>query len=412
METLDRNYKIELKRIPNNDGSIVKFSFDKLVIEKDDESDFFTVSSLVKMIEKIINRKFNIKGFLQTYKFYLQLTLIDNEIDKYNFVYLRILDEENKICKIGRTYNIKRRYTKREQEDLEFLIPVKDDEKVEALLIKAFKENFEIVDKTNETFIYTSLKTVKSLFTSTCEPYKVKASYRDSKHIQSRYIDKKHRHKALFVSLPVCEIVFNNYVNDSKYIEKFNTMKKYIIDSIHKDVYISNEYNEMMKTKCTYWKFHKYTIIQNDNDLYINGSRLWNSILKQDNIKKNISFAKFLKLKSIQKIQNQFTKMYPNQKLYRENVTNTKQPYYSGIYVHYILIHFIVSYLNADYALMVSELMYRQYYNTFLQKATGQTMKGGHVVLSLDEYNERYIKYYRHIKDLDAFVNAMGLSII
>ena len=188
-------------------------------------------------------------------------------------------------------------------------------------------------------------------------------------------------------------------------------MKGYIIDSLNKDVYISNEFNKEMNTKCMYWKFHKYTIIQNENDLYVNGSRLWNSIIKNDNLDIRIKFSVFLKSKRIQQIKEQFELMYPGKVLYKTNIKNNSQPYFSGTYVHHVLIHFIISYLNARYAIMVSELMYRLYYNNYLKGNDGtKTMKGGHKMLTLDEYNKRYLKHYKNIDNLHSLLHALALD--
>ena len=385
----NKNYRIELKHFRRDECS-VSFIFDDLELVKNEDFDMFAVNSIIKTIEHIIHRKFNIKNYLNTYRFYQQLACIDKKLTKYGFVYLRIIDKDNKICKIGRTFNIQKRYSKELRESVKALVPVEDDVKVEKELIKLFSNKFTKVRKTNETFVYNNIRNLISMFKRGTDKYKVNVSYKESSHIKLHSDDKKH--DKLYVSLPVCEMIFNNYVNSPMYIEKFNTMKNYIIDSLHEDVYISNEYNFMLKTKCVFWKFHKYTIIQNESDLYINGSRLWNSIIKNDNLDKQNKLSKFLKSKQIQKIKDQFEKFYPGEQLYRENIINKRQPHFSGIYVHYILIHFIIAYLNAEYAILVSELMYRQYYNNYLSNSTNKNMKGGNKLLSLKEYTDMLIK--------------------
>ena len=98
-------------------------------------------------------------------------------------------------------------------------------------------------------------------------------------------------------------------------------------------------------------------------------------------------------------------------KLYSENIINTEQPYYSGVYVHYLLVHFMVSYLSAEYAIMVSELMYKQYLNEYTNKIgkNKKSMTGGYNVMSKDEYNNNYLKYYKNIESIDELMNILHL---
>ena len=392
---LDKFYKIQLKHSRKDDCSVV-FTFDDLEINKNEDIDMFTMSSLITMIERIVKKKFNVKHYLATYRFYQQLAFIDKKLPKYGFVYLRIIDRDKKICKVGRTFNIQQRYTKELRESVIALVPVIDDGKVETEVINAFKKELQRVKKTKESFVYINIRETKKLFESITKKYAMKPSYKKSNHIKTLKPDKKHT--VLYVSLQVCDLVFNNYVNSPVYIEKFDTMKKYIIDSISKDVYISNEYNIMLNTKCVFWKFHKYTIIQNESDLYVNGSRLWNSIIKNDGIKKQIKFSRFLKSKRIQQINEQFKKFYPGEQLYRPSVVNKAQPHFSGIYVHYVLIHFIISYLNASYAILVSELMYRQYHNNYLASISNGTMSGGSKLLTKNEYDKQVYQILTGLK--------------
>lgn len=369
----------------------------------------FEIASLVETIENILKQEIRVNNYLKSYRFYKQLELIDGKLKHLYFVYLRVIDKENKICKIGRTFDIAQRYDKTTQEEIIVLNPVNNDKIVEKKLLQTFNKKYKLVDKTKETFVYDTIQNIKELFQATCKPYIVTPSYKNSSHIRTL---KTHKgHTRLYVSIHVCNLIFHNYVTDPRYLEKFNTMKEYIIDSLNKDVYISNEFNKEMNTKCMYWKFHKYTIIQNENDLYVNGSRLWNSIIKNDDLSVRIKFSVFLKSKRIQQIKEQFEIMYPGKELYKSNIKNDLQPYFSGTYVHHILIHFIISYLNPRYAIMVSELMYRLYYNNYLKGNDGtKTMKGGHRMLTRDEYNKRYLKHYKNIDNLHTLLDVLELD--
>ena len=406
---MSSKYKIELQHITDENNNII-FTYDDLILYKNDDLDLFNIRSLNKIIIKIIGRKVNTKIFLLSYRFYLQLAQIDKTLQKYNFVYLRIIDSSKKICKIGRTYNINRRYDTSAVKTVDMLIPVTDDIKVESLLIKRFTDEFKRIGKSKETFKYKNLKVTKELFKNICRPFEIKTKIKETEHIKT-LITKQH-HSEIHVSIEVCDIIFNNYVNDNNYIQKFDTMKQYIINSMNKDEYMCSEYNKLLKTKCLYWKYHKYTVIQNESDLYINGSRLWNSVIKNDGIKKKTKLSKFLKLKYIQDIIKEFRVIYPGQEPYRKEIINKEQPYFSGIYIHYALVHFMLAYLNARYALTVSELMYRLYHNNYLNKISKnkKSISGGRLLMTRDEYNENYLKHYKNINNLHMFIHVLALD--
>ena len=404
----DHNYKIELKHEELDDCSVY-FSYDDINIIKNEDSDLFELVSLINMIEYILGDTIRINNYLKSYRFYKQLEIIDENLIRYGFVYLRIVDKNNKICKVGRTFDINQRYNTEEQEEIIILQPVDNDRLTETKILREFTKKYKVINKTKETFEYDTIQNIKKLFMETCKPNIIKPSYKQSSHI--RTIKTQKGHPKLYISLQVCDLVFHNYVSNPVYINKFNTMKGYIINSLNKDVYISNEFNTELNTRCMFWKFHKYTIIQNESDLYINGSRLWNSIIRNDNSERKTKFSVFLKSKPIQEIKNQFNVLYPDKQLYTENINNTAQPYFSGKYVHHILIHFIISYLNARYAIMVSELMYRLYYNNYLKnKQEHEALTGGHRLLTLNEYNKRYIDNFKKINNISILLNVLLLN--
>ena len=115
-----------------------------------------------------------------------------------------------------------------------------------------------------------------------------------------------------------------------------------MMDSI--DAYISNddytytEHNDLLNQNCSYRLFHKYVVIQNNDDLMINGSRLWNSICEIENKKfAGKSLSRFLKSKRIQKIKEQFNRGHPNEPFHTEKIKNIKQPQFNGIYIFIML---------------------------------------------------------------------------
>lgn len=72
----------------------------------------------------------------------------------------------------------------------------------------------------------------------------------------------------------------------------------------------------------------------------------------------------------------------------------------------------MLAYLNARYALTVSELMYRLYHNNYLNKVTKNknSMSGGRLLLTKDEYNENYLKHYKNINNLHMLLHVLALD--
>ena len=98
-----------------------------------------------------------------------------------------------------------------------------------------------------------------------------------------------------------------------------------------------------------------------DDNLYVNGSRLYNSICKAENIKKKYdSFKKFMTSGKMKHWTNEFKVLFPE----KEAMTwheNKENKYLEGYYVHYLFVHFIVEYLNPKYAFFVADLMFKTF---------------------------------------------------
>ena len=349
--------KDEIKFIENGDETI-SLSLNEIKIEKLADMDYIFVPSIENSFSKSLTRKVTVHQFMLSYLFYSELCLIDPSIHKYGNVYM-LYNKKDKIIKIGKTYDITKRYDKEKLEELVSCIPVNNQSTVESILLKEFKKEHILVDGTKESFYCLNFDKDLRLFKSLTNEHKVKLDIDKSEHIHSFYRNGKY--KGRWCSIDVFKILINQF------IEQPSIKRKYLnlIESIHKfidnDSYVYIEHNNMLKTDCVYWKFHKYTVIQNLSDGYVNGSRLWNSIKKVENIKKGRSLKNFLDSEYIQRKKETFERLYPGMPIYTENYKNKSQPQYNGIYVHNLFVHYIADYLNAEYGFLVSALVFKEW---------------------------------------------------
>lgn len=248
------------------------------------------------------------------------MCLLDRTLPKYSNVYLKFTSKP-KTVKIGRCYKLNRRYSPEEREKLIKIIPVKNDSLVEQKLIKEFDKVFEKEKGKNETFVYNNLNQVKALFDSCIsESDKVKLNFNESKHIQKIVLSHDNYH-GVWISPQVVRVLINNYVEDSNVKKDYDDIMDSLNAYISNDDYAYTEHNDLLNQNCSYRLFHKYVIIQNNDDLMVNGSRLWNSICEMENKKfAGKSLSRFLKSKRIQKIKEQFNRNYPNESFYTEKI--------------------------------------------------------------------------------------------
>lgn len=109
------------------------------------------------------------------------------------------------------------------------------------------------------------------------------------------------------------------------------------------------------------WQYHKYTFVQNESDGIVNGSRLWNSIKKAENIKIKTSLKAFLESKQIQEKKDAFIKLFSGQVMYTDNYKNINQPQFNGIQIHPAIVHYVVDKLDAEYGFMVSIMAFKKF---------------------------------------------------
>jgi len=404
----------KLDHLPNGD-ELIEFNYKNLTFVKMFNSKLFQLNSIIKSIELSNKKKISIGPFMRSYIFYTQLCLLDNELPHFGNVYIKY-GEKPKTIKIGRAFDLSRRYDKNKQDEIIRIIPVSNDSATENDLLKAFNnksDEYSLVDGTKETFTYTNLQHAINLFNEITNKRKIeKLDYSKSKHIKRVRISQNKEN--IWCSLEVIRIIINNYIQAENIKQDYEQLFKAIESYISKDIYMYVEHNNLLHQNCLYWLFHKYIVIQNDKDLMVNGSRLWNSIIENEKKlgkKKTITttFRQFLQSEKMQRIHRQFELTYPDEIFYTEPIKNKEQPQFNGIYVHYVLVHFIVEYLDADYALMVAKLMYKRF-------KLGHSISGGNINEDINEetpdeskYIERYKENLHSMKDLISFKAIMEI---
>ena len=228
-------------------------------------------------------------------------------------------------------------------------------------IISEFSKVYEKENDENETFIYNNLNQVKALFNSCIsESDKVKLNFNESKHIRKGKLADDYQ--GMWISPQVVRILINNYIEDPNVKKDYDDIMDSIGVYIEKDDYTYTEHNDLLNQNCSYRLFHKYVIIQNKDDLMVNGSRLWNSICETENKKfAGKSLSRFLKSKRIQKIKEQFDRNYPNESFHTEKIKNIKQPQFNGIYIHHSLVQYVIEYLDTKYARLIMNLINKQF---------------------------------------------------
>lgn len=335
-------------------------------LEKHSEYDMFYVRSIVDNLNQYSINEQIVRNFIHSYSFYVQLTLLDDRLPKYGNVYL-LIDKDTKTCKVGMSWNIEQRYSlKKLQKELVYVVPVNNMKVVESKLITRFKEVFGDPVKGNETFAYKNMDDVKDEFKAIVANEEIIIDiYKDIPHHITKF-KTPHNKTNNWCSFDAMRVLFNYYVekeNDRNNVRDFISLINYAIE---RDSYIYTTYNNKLKTEVEYILFHKYRLLKNKKDDYVNGSVLYNSIRKADNTKlKYRRFKEYMNSDRFQRRIQQLKTVLPDEKGWYQDV-NVEQPYLSGYYIHYSLVHFILDDLDANYAIHTSILIFRLYTDTKL----------------------------------------------
>ena len=399
--------KLNCKVNFTKEGSdIIEISYKGISIEKMPTGNMFYIQSLMNSIAKTLGKKFvNASNYTRTEEFYNMLSLIDSEIKKHGNVYIKRGNLPNTI-KIGRMHDVKTRYSVPERETIIKSVGVYNDSIVESRLLDAFKRNgYELVSGTNETFHCNNISAAIRLFNNTIRKTDM-ASIRDiNKSTAYKLIKYTESKDGMWGNIDVCRILINKYVEKESDRVNYNEFIQLLANRVASNSIMFIEKNREKNIDCLYWMYHNYIVIQNNSDLYVNGSRLWNTICKEDNKSKRKfgSIMQFLKSDQIKILEEEFRNTYGNIPMYKA-IENKAAPDFSGIYIHYILLHFVVEYLDAAYALMVSKLMYYRFRN-----APNAVVAETDAMIGGDTY-EWYNKLHKSIRSIYDLRKALYLD--
>lgn len=353
----------------NNKKLSQRFKYKWISIEKHGEYDMFYLQSIVENFKKYGISTQQVESFIHSYSFYVQMSLLDqeNKLPKYGNVYL-LINEENKTCKVGMSWNIEQRYSQKKlNKELVYVVPVNNMKIVESKLINHFRSIFGRPVQGNEMFSYENKKDVKNEFKSIVASKEIHIDiHKTIPHHLMKFMNMENR-RGYWISFDVMRVLFNYFVEDEhdrKDITEFLSLIKYAIE---RDSYVYSTYNHSLKTNVEYILFHKYRMLKNQNDNYINGSALYNSIRKADHTKlKYGSFKRYMNSDRFQYRIQQLKEVRPKDEPWYWH-ENKDQKYLEGYYIHYALVHFILDDLNARYAIHTSILMFNIFTNKTLQ---------------------------------------------
>lgn len=337
------------------------FKYKGLKLEKYSEYDMFYLQSVVDNLTKYGISRREVESFIHTYSFYVQLCLLDDNLQKYGNVYL-LMNKEKKTCKVGMSWNIEKRYSKtKRNKELVYVIPVKNMKTTESKLIKHFTHLYGKPVEGNETFAFTNADDVKKEFLKTIDKDVIDIDInKDASNHFSRFKTAYGR-RGLWCSFDAAIVIFNYFIEDTKdrrRMTKFMSLLKYAID---RDEYIYTTYNNKLNTEVEFILFHKYRIIRNSIDHSINASSLYNSIKKHGhcrvpyrNIKTLIDSPRFqFRVKQLKRVR-------PNEQAFYFH-ENKEQKFLEGYYIHYALVHFLIDMLDSEYAIDTSILIFDIY---------------------------------------------------
>ena len=339
----------------------------------------------VRLMKSISNNKYllnsisnilsiNIKDlttFLYSQRFNYILHIFDSSYIIPQFVYFIIF---NDYVKIGRTFDLKHRYSPYElKKNVKRIVFVTDVVSTEKELKKAFIKNFERYStKSLERFNIPSYKIKHALqiFDNVVSKHKQKELVKEQleKHIESYKNDKQYG-TGYFVSDIVCSILLSTYsnINYSICLNTIKTIEK-IFRKFNKNDFVSifEEDGECYQ----YWKFYGYIIIVNMNTEEVNISRFWKSIIKTEKHKTKMTLYDYLRLENIQN----FLKQYKI-KIYSKHYI--KRPLINGKWAPIVFVHLILHYLNAKYMLEVSNMLTKMIFEKRINIQSGKYMIGG-----------------------------------
>lgn len=367
-------------------GELLTYTLNNMKISKHINNDMYTLKSVSNLLTD--NQYKQIAIFLSSLRFQYILQAYDKDYKTQQFVYYIQFDD---YIKIGRTFDIKKRYQPKDINDrVHRLVFVNNVDRCERDLIEAFSSHYEKY-KGNEGFKITQQEINNSLalFDIMVDRYINGIKIDTEKHVQ-HYIHNPVYGTGYYLSPLAASIVLNTF-GDRRYKECkdfFNTVEM-IAGKIDKSDYLSLFVED--GDAFFYWKFHGYTVIVNMEQNLINASRLWNTILEtQGKDIENNTFRRFLQLPKIKEMIKQNPELEPQPKTYKN------RPLLNGRYMPVIFVHFIVYHLDAQYAFEVAKIMTESLFEKAKKKAIEKQEKKA----SMSGGDNLYIKKYETITQL------------
>lgn len=318
--------------IKKQDCEFLHINLNEKTIIRQVQNKLYQLSSIANCCNTDIRE---IGTFLSTHRFNLFLKFLDKHFTIPEYVYLI---EKPYGIKIGRTYNIEKRYNlNSENLKLKRLTFVKYVNRCENALKKAFEKYPKA--KGLETF-KVGLEIAQKIYDRVVEQYKINEPLKNNHIVQ--YINDKVYGKNIYVSPEVLTILLSVYGNKS--IEEASSdvrIVEHAAATIDKNDYISlvkEEGNEFV-----YWNYRKCIVIINRTTKQINLSRLWNSALEINGHSK-MDLSKFLLRKPLCDIIKEHPETNPVSKSYK------KRPLLNGRYAPIMFMHYVFSYLDIKYA--------------------------------------------------------------
>ena len=302
----------------------------------------------------------NIISFVNSQMFNYCLHCYDPSYIIPQYVYFIIFDG---FVKIGRTYNLKRRYTPSELKDnVKRIVFIENVKECEKELKDKFKNKYKYyIENSLERFVIKDIKRALQLFDSIVKKYKIKNI--ENPHIKYYHMDKQYG-TDYYISYSVVSLLISTYkdINYDECLYNINNIELFY-NKINKNDFVSSFKEE--EHLFNYWKYYGYMIIIDSNTNQLNISRLWKSILKTDSLKDKL--YRFLNLTDIKRLIKE-----ENIKIETRKYKN--KPLLNGKYGPIFFIHLILHYLNAKYMLKVSQLLTEM---IFKKKIEIRSISGG-----------------------------------
>lgn len=288
------------------------------------------LSHLAKTIDPTIK---TIKPFTDSMEFYNQLMIFDDELEKAGNIYLLRYPT---YIKIGRTFNIDKRYSEwEERQYLTELISVKNDVKAENAVLNALNKSKIKIHHGREYFKCENAneyRRIVSIFRNALKKYKT--THHSSPLIDNSCVKKSGITRGLYGTSEIATIIINKYATDKKDYLHLNGAATIDNNNRKIDILLDPYTNQ----EFWYVKLGDYTTLRWFNKSYYNIDKLIREINKK--LHKRFEVKKWLDSAEFKELEEFYNSMRKNNEPiimeYKNNVNGHKKvsQYLSGRYIH------------------------------------------------------------------------------